>query len=236
MALMAMYWIDQMNTRITAKLSSAGLIATVAMLAACGQKSSDPVYTQFYREAGSINDIGTFGDATLNNRLIMTGEKQYTFDLANRFAAEVQSTVTFEFNSAQLDGNAQAVLRQQASWIRQFPEVRFRVYGHTDAVGSNRYNKTLGLRRAQAVVGYLATQGIGRNRLEAVVSFGETQPLVVTQGRERANRRTVTEVNGFVKRHPTVLDGKYAQIIYRDYVASAVPSSQLTGNATGIGG
>jgi peptidoglycan-associated lipoprotein len=234
-ALMAMYWIDQMNTRISAKLSSASMIATVAMLAACTQ-SSDPVYTQFYREAGSITDIGTFGDATLNNRLIMTGEKQYTFDLANRFAGEVQSTVTFEFNSAQLDGNAQAVLRQQASWIRQFPEVRFRVYGHTDAVGSNRYNKTLGLRRAQAVVAYLATQGIGRNRLEAVVSFGETQPLVVTQGRERANRRTVTEVNGFVKRHPTVLDGKYAQIIYRDYVASAVPPTLLTGNATAIAG
>ena len=30
-----------------------------------------------------------------------------------------------------------AILRQQASWINQFPEVRFRVYGHTDAVGSN---------------------------------------------------------------------------------------------------
>ena len=204
-----------------------------ALVAGCAS-SSDPVYTQFHREAGSLTDLGTFGDATLNNRLIMTGEKQYTFDLANRFAGEVQSTVTFEFNSAQLDAAAQAVLRQQASWIRQFPEVRFRVYGHTDAVGSNRYNKTLGLRRAQTVVAYLASQGISTSRLESLVSFGETQPLVVTQGRERANRRTVTEVSGFVERHPTVLDGKYAQIIYRDYIASAVPPTQLTGNATAV--
>lgn len=220
-----------MKRRIMQNLASLGLIATLGLVAGCGQ-SPDPVYTQFHREAGSLTDIGTFGDATLNNRLIMTGEKQYTFDLANRFAGEVQSTVTFAFNSAQLDGPAQAVLRQQASWIRQFPEVRFRVYGHTDAVGSNRYNKSLGLQRAQAVVSFLNTQGIDRSRLEAVVSFGETQPLVVTQGRERANRRTVTEVNGFVKRHPTVLDGKYAQIIYRDYVASAVPKTQLSGNVT----
>jgi len=58
--------------------------------------------------------------------------------------------------------------------------------------------------------------------------------LIVSQGRERANRRTVTEVNGFVKRHPTVLDGKYAQIIYRDYVASAVPPTQLTGSTTAL--
>ncbi len=230
---MAMYWIDQMNMRILGKLSTASAIAALTLVSGCGQ-SSDPVYTQFYREAGSLADLGSFGNATMNNRLIMTGEKQYTFDLANRFAGEVQSTVTFAFNSAQLDAPAQAILSQQANWIRQFPEVRFRVYGHTDAVGSDRYNKALGLRRANAVVAYLSTKGISRSRLEAVVSFGETQPLIVTQGRERANRRTVTEVSGFVARHPTVLDGKYAQIIYRDYVASAVPVTQLSDGVTGI--
>jgi outer membrane protein OmpA-like peptidoglycan-associated protein len=191
------------------------------------------VYTQFYREAGALTDTGSFGNATANNRLVMTGERQYTFDLANRFASEVNTTVTFAFNSSQLDANAQATLRQQANWIRQFPEIRFRVYGHTDAVGSNRSNRRLGQRRANAVVQYLSTLGVSRSRLEAVVSYGESQPLVVTQGRERRNRRTVTEVNGFVTRHPTVMDGKYAQIIYRDYVASAVPPTQL--NTTALG-
>ena len=232
---MAMYWIDQMTSAIPSTGKITGLCAALAMTVAGCVSSPDPVYTQFHREAGSLTDLGTFGNATLNNRLVMTGERQYTFDLANRFAGEVESTVTFAFNSAQLDGAAQAVLRRQAGWIRQFPEVRLRVYGHTDAVGSNSYNKALGLRRAQSVVAFLSTQGISRSRLEAVVSFGETQPLIVTQGRERANRRTVTEVSGFVGRHPTVLDGKYAQIIYRDYVASAVPPTQLSGGATSTG-
>ena len=203
------------------------LLSAVLGLGACAT-SSDQVYTQFHSEAGAILDAGDFGNSTLNNRLVMTGERQFTFDLASRFANEVDSTVNFDFNSAQLDGNAQAILRQQAVWIRQFPEVRFRVYGHTDAVGSDRANKTLGQRRANAVVQYLSTQGIGRDRLEAVVSFGETQPLVVTQGRERRNRRTVTEVSGFVQRHPTVLDGKYAQIVYRDYVRSASSDGALS--------
>ena len=205
-------------------------VAACLSLAAC--TSTDPVYTQFYREAGALADTGTFGNATLNNRLVMTGERGYTYGLANRFAAEVTSVVTFAFNSAQLDGTAQAVLRQQAGWIRQFPEVRFRVFGHTDAVGSATYNRRLGLARANAVVAYLATQGISPARLEAVVSYGETQPLIVTQGRERRNRRTVTEVSGFVSGHPTVLDGKYGQIIYRDYVASAVAESSLTDSVT----
>jgi hypothetical protein len=72
------------------------------------------------------------------------------------------------------------------------------------------------------------SQGISRSRLEAVASFGETQPLVVTQGRERRNRRTVTEVTGFVSSHPHVMDGKYAQVVYREYVASAVPETDVT--------
>lgn len=189
--------------------------------------SADPIFTQFHREAGAITDLGNFGEATMNNTLIQNGEKSATAHLGERFSAEVPSTVTFAFNSAQLDAESQDVLRQQADWIRQFPEVRFRVYGHADAVGSNRFNKRLGLRRAKAVVAFLGTQGISRSRLEALVSFGETRPVIVTQNRERQNRRTVTEVSGFVKRHPTVLDGKYAQIIYRDYIASGAPRTQL---------
>mmetsp|Transcript_23089 Transcript_23089/g.39332 ORF Transcript_23089/g.39332 Transcript_23089/m.39332 type:complete len:222 (-) Transcript_23089:568-1233(-) len=205
-------------------VAMAGSIA----LGACAP-SSDPVYTQFYREAGALVDTGQFGNATANNTLIMTGERQYTFDLANRFASEVITTVNFAFNSSQLDAGAQDALREQAQWIRQFPEIKFRVYGHTDAVGSNASNKRLGLSRANAVVAYLTTQGISRSRLEAVASFGETQPLIVTQGRERRNRRTVTEVSGFVQSHPSVLNGRYAEIIYRDYLKSAEPQSQLTG-------
>ena len=212
-------------------LRLASAVSGLALMAACA--SHDPIYTQFYREAGALPEPGSLGESTINNIGIHNGTRQFRIDLANRFASEVESTVNFAFNSAQLDANARAVLQQQASWIRQFPEVRFRVYGHTDLVGSNGYNRDLGQRRANAVVAYLSTLGISHARLEAVVSLGETQPLIVTQGRERANRRTVTEVSGFVSRHPTVLDGKYAQIIYRDYVASAVPPTELSQTTLG---
>ena len=202
----------------------------LSLLAACGASS------QWGQEAGRVVDNGSFGNATMNNTQIQNGDRRYVIDLGERFAKEVPTMVTFAFNSAQLDNGARATLREQANWIRQFPEVRFRVYGHTDLVGSPAYNKRLGMARAQAVVSYLAAQGISRERLEAVVSYGETQPLIVTSERERRNRRTVTEVSGFVQGHPMLLDGKYAQIIYREYVASAVPPSQLSSGATEAGG
>lgn len=172
-------------------------------------------------EAGAILDEGGFGNPTITNQLLQTGQLSAVVDLNKRFSEEVPTLVNFAFDSAVLDGAARATLRQQADFIKQFPEVTFRVYGHTDLVGSDAYNKSLGLRRARTVVNFLVSQGISRSRLEAVTSFGETQPLVVTENREPRNRRTVTEVSGFVGGTPTLLNGKYATVIFREYVASA---------------
>ncbi len=206
-----------------------------ALLAACS--ADDPSFDVLEVEAGSRVDSGSFGNATMNNMMAMQGSQQdYAINLARRFASEVNSTVNFAFNQATLDADARATLMRQADWIRQFPEVRFRVYGHTDLVGSNAYNRRLGLRRAQAVVAFLSSQGISRSRLEAVASFGETRPVVQTQNRERRNRRTVTEVSGFVQSDPLVLNGKYAQVIFREYVAAAVPQTARTTTRIATGG
>ncbi|MCC5999905.1 MAG: OmpA family protein [Pararhodobacter sp.] len=164
---------------------------------------------------------GGLGEATHHNLLVQTGQLQYVMNLGERFAAEVPTTVNFAFDSAVLDAEAQAILRRQAAWMRQFPELSFRVFGHADLVGSSAYNRQLGLRRARAVVAYLRRQGVGRARLEAVVSLGDTQPLIFTRSRERQNRRAVTEVSGFMQRHPTVMDGQYAAIVHREFVATA---------------
>jgi peptidoglycan-associated lipoprotein len=201
-------------------LMSVSLLA----LAACG--------SDFDRPVGRGVDDGYFGNATMNNTLIQSGDISATQALGARFASEVNSTITFAFNSAALTPEAQTVLREQANWIRQFPEIRFRVYGHTDLVGSNAYNKALGLRRAQAAVAYLSSQGVSTSRLEAVASFGETQPVIATEQPEMRNRRTVTEVRGFVAGHPTLLNGKYAEVIFREYITNAT----ITGGSTEAAG
>lgn len=197
------------------KMRSIHVLTSVALLALASCTT-----TKFNSELGAEVDEGGFGNPTMTNAMLMNGQLQAGEALATRFAAEVPSTITFAFNSSELSSEAQATLRNQAKWIRQFPEVRFRVYGHTDLVGSNGYNKALGLRRAKAAVAYLTSQGIGRARLEAVASFGKTRPVVQTNSPEERNRRTVTEVSGFVDSHPLVLNGKYAAIIFREYVKS----------------
>lgn len=189
--------------------------AILALLTGCTET------LRAYGEAGLPPASEGWGSSVQNNIDIHTGAKSYAMSLAERFHDEVTDTVTFAFNSTQLDAEARRVLDRQAHFIRQFPEVRFRVYGHTDLVGSAGYNQRLGLRRAQTVVAYLVSRGVNRARLEAVASYGETRPVVNTQDRERRNRRTVTEVSGWVEDNPLVLDGKYGMIIRRNYVPSA---------------
>lgn len=173
------------------------------------------------REVGYGLDEGGFGNPTAHNHLVQTGQLPFVINLAERFAAEVPSTINFGFDSARIDGAARAALMRQAHWIRQFPEATFRVFGHADLVGSTSYNRRLGLRRARAVVSFLVRNGVSRSRLEAVVSHGDTQPVVATHDRERQNRRTVTEVSGFLQSHPMILNGQYAAIIHREYVEGA---------------
>ena len=173
--------------------------------------------------AGTLPNQDSFASASEQNYLVQTGQggsAAYLQHLSQQFRDEVPTMINFDFNSVTLDGEAKRILGLQAAWIRSHPTVKFRVYGHTDQVGSNGYNQRLGLRRARAAVNYLVSQGAPRNRLEAYTSLGETQPIVNSQDRERLNRRTVTDVFGFAPNVvPSDFDGKRAVIVYGNYVA-----------------
>jgi len=118
--------------------------------------------------------------------------------LNSRFAAGVSPIVNFEFDKAVLSPAGQAILDVQAAWMRRFVNLRFSVFGHTDLVGSEGYNFDLAKRRAETVVAYLAGKGVPFDQMEALVSYGETKPIIPADKREALNRRTVTEVTGYV--------------------------------------
>ncbi|MDJ0992527.1 MAG: OmpA family protein [Dinoroseobacter sp.] len=122
--------------------------------------------------------------------------RQTEVQLSSLFEDTVTTTVFFDFDKAELDATARAALGEQAAFILQYPTIWFRVEGHADRVGSVDYNEVLGLRRANAALEYLVSQGVQRSQLEAVVSFGEERPAIEIEARERRNRRVVTEVGG----------------------------------------
>ena len=65
------------------------------------------------------------------------------------------------------------------------------IVGHTDSIGSDRYNQALSELRAREVYKYMIQQGINKNRLD-YIGYGEEQPLTTNATPEgRATNRRV---------------------------------------------
>ncbi len=99
--------------------------------------------------------------------------------------------VNFDFDKAEVRTDGIPVLKEAASILKENPDVRVAVNGHTDSMGPEDYNKTLSLRRAEAVKKFLVSEGISAARLE-VNGFGESQPVASNDTRDgRAQNRRV---------------------------------------------
>ncbi len=88
---------------------------------------------------------------------------------------------TFEFNSAKL-GPGMGKLEEIANTLKAQPDIpNIRVTGHTDRIGSDRYNMKLSQERADAVKARLVELGIPAEKIEAR-GMGKTNPLVPCEG------------------------------------------------------
>jgi OOP family OmpA-OmpF porin len=104
----------------------------------------------------------------------------------------VPSDVLFAFDSARLSAAGRRALHEVAADLPGDRPVR--VTGHTDARGSDAYNRVLSLRRARAVARVLAS-AVPALRI-SVAGAGETRPVATNrraEGRAR-NRRVEIEV------------------------------------------
>lgn len=96
--------------------------------------------------------------------------------------------INFALDSDVVPRSAYSFMDRMAELLREQPQVRLQVQGHTDALGSEEYNLDLSRRRANAVAAYLEQrQGIDPARL-VVVGFGEEAPLTANPYDPR-NRR-----------------------------------------------
>jgi peptidoglycan-associated lipoprotein len=102
----------------------------------------------------------------------------------------------FPLNSSELSSEAKKALDDLAGKLKsENKNVYLEIQGHTDSLGSDAYNMTLGLRRAEAVRNYLNMQdGVPLHRMN-VISYGKTKPIADNKTREgRAKNRRVTVV------------------------------------------
>ena len=89
---------------------------------------------------------------------------------------QMPGKLLFEFDSAELEANAQARIVELGRALKSVGIDRLRIEGHTDDRGSKAYNLRLSQRRAEAVAHWLVQAGMARDQLD-VQGLGNTQPV-----------------------------------------------------------
>jgi len=138
---------------------------------------------------------GTKTDPSSISTLVHEAEiKDYESSYTD-FKKTAGNKIYFTFDSYALSKEAQKILIKQAEWLKANPNTIAYIEGHCDEIGTDEYNFTLGLKRAQSVKNFIEQRGVDKERL-SVTSFGKTKADKYghTKYVHRANRRAVTIV------------------------------------------
>jgi len=174
------------------KLFTSALL--VFFLAACSTTPKDTADSSGSGSSSSSSDVssseeGTIVETSPESASIIPGSQE---DLI----VNVGDRVFFNYDSSDLDSDAQELLQDQVAWLKQYSDVSVIVEGHCDERGTREYNLALGEKRAQSVKNYLISLGISSDRI-STISYGKERPAVVgsNDGAWAQNRRSITVVN-----------------------------------------
>lgn len=99
--------------------------------------------------------------------------------------------INFDFNADVIRAESKPTLDKVIAILKEKPDWKFSVEGHTDNIGGDAYNQTLSEKRAAAVVKYLTDAGIEPARLTSK-GYGLSKPIAPNDSEsERAQNRRV---------------------------------------------
>lgn len=162
----------------------------VFFLAACSTTPKDTADSSGSGSSSASSDVSSSqSDTSSDSATIQPGSQE---DLI----VNVGDRVFFNYDSSDLDSDAQELLQDQVVWLKQYSDIAVIVEGHCDERGTREYNLALGEKRAQSVKNYLISLGISSDRV-STISYGKERPSVVgsNDGAWAQNRRSVTIVN-----------------------------------------
>ena len=121
--------------------------------------------------------IGTYMDRQEEAlRAAMAGSQAATVSrVQNVLEVTYKGDVLFDYNSSVLKPGAYAEIDRLVRILKEYPQTRIRIEGHTDSVGSEEFNLRLSERRARAVRDLLVSRGVSPSRI-TVMGFGESRP------------------------------------------------------------
>lgn len=159
------------------------------------QSSPDKVdqanVSEFLKKASPLNQA----EASTTNSTPVTAPAAPLSDI-------IHSDIYFEVGRKGLTDEAKAQLSAQGELLKQQQDYGVLIQGYTDQQGSERYNKQLGLKRAETVKAELLKAGVAEHQMK-VVSLGEEGVLCVDNSDtcRHLNRRVHLEIRKIGQNH-----------------------------------
>ena len=121
--------------------------------------------------------------------------------------------VFYEFNKANITPESEPALNALVNLLKQNPAIAIELSAHCDYRGSQEYNVKLSQHRADAVVNYLISKGIPKDRV-VPKGYGKLKPKIIT--------------GKFAERYPFL---KAGDELTEDFIKKLTPGQQDTCNA-----
>ena len=154
---------------------------------------------RFYFDRDKNTDQKSTPDVAAATAAVVTPALQEEKQSENRTVAittlcnldAIKRTIHFDYASKDVNDNAKQNLDIVADCLKDHPKTRVEFEGHTDNIGSNKFNQRLSEKRSAAAKVYVAARGIDTKRMKTS-GRGENDPIATNKTREgRAQNRRV---------------------------------------------
>jgi OOP family OmpA-OmpF porin len=192
-------------TRYFMKFGMLAVACQVAHAADVQMFTTPPSAEEMGRVLFSKNIASDSSENTENNDLPEAGSRGISFGKKVTSAPSQKTTgsvsksednavglpIEFAYNSAQISESSVPFLTEIGKMLSlpDFASKNLIIEGHTDAVGSDDYNRYLSKNRAEAIKNYLIENYQIQSSRLVVKGFGESEPLQGTDPNDGVNRR-----------------------------------------------
>lgn len=169
------------------------LLSAAAIIALTGCTSAEkPMKEMVITETENqfvMEDIDV-SKKTLEELIVFNEEGVTIRKEGNNLVLSMPELVLFDFNKYEVKNKVKGSLNTLAKALEENPDIRIKIDGYTDFIGSEGYNLELSVKRAKSIRNYLVDRGVKSSNI-SIEGYGKQNPIAnnATAAGRAKNRR-----------------------------------------------
>ena len=164
---------------------------TVGLLAGCSSTDSNIKEINIQEEDPSfvLENINS-NKKPLEEIIVFNQEGVTIRKEGNNLVLSMPEAILFDFDKAEVKNSVKGSLDILSKALRENNDIKLKIDGHTDYIGTDQYNLVLSVKRANAIKSYLTSNGVNKNNI-SIEGYGKQNPVAsnATSTGRAQNRR-----------------------------------------------